>query len=200
VQQRIGKELGGRLEVKGNGVVVTLAGHPSVAVAEVCRAVEQLLVVGADVEVDGDDPVGVDASPRRVDGELAERDVGAVDTPVADSQDLLCVGHHDQIDIVGTQTERLERRLDILGPVDRQIHRPRVAVVGGPLLDRVAHGGVIDDRQQLVEMVTQQLEIQDLVAVVDLVEIDVLLQIGGLLLQLRIRTSSLLIEGLDSCG
>ncbi len=78
-----------------------LAGDAGVAIAEVVGAVEQVLVVGADIQVHSHDAVGVDTRGSGVDGDLADRDVGAVHPPVADPEDLLRVGDHDQVDVVG---------------------------------------------------------------------------------------------------
>jgi hypothetical protein len=77
------------LDVTVDEVVVGLAADPAVAVANVRRVVEQALLVGADVKDDRQDPVGVDSGRRRVDGELADRDVDSVRTPVSDTENLL---------------------------------------------------------------------------------------------------------------
>ena len=42
----------------------------------------------------------------RVDGQLADRDLDAAHPPVADAKDLLGVGAHDQVDVIGAQVER----------------------------------------------------------------------------------------------
>ena len=58
------------------------------------------LVVGADVEGDGQDAVGRDAAARRVEGELADGDAHAVDAEVAQPQDARAVRHHDDVHVV----------------------------------------------------------------------------------------------------
>jgi hypothetical protein len=55
-----------------------------------------------------------------------------------------------------------------------------LAVFVGVLLDSVADSGVVDDRQQLGEVVGQYPVVQGLVAVVQLLEVDVLGQVAGL--------------------
>ena len=113
VQQRVGEQPGGRRDVGLDEGVVALAAHPRVPVADVERVVEQLLVVGADVERDGDDPGRVDAGGGGVDGQLADGDAGAAaHPPVADAQDLLGVGGDDQVDVVGPEPKFREGPLD----------------------------------------------------------------------------------------
>ena len=68
-------------------VVVGRAAQPGLAVAEVERVVEQLLVVGADVEARPAASGGVDAGAGGVEGELADGDAHAARALVAQAQD-----------------------------------------------------------------------------------------------------------------
>ena len=170
------------------------------AVAQVGGVVEEELVVGAAVQVDGDGPLGVDAGGRRVDGELAHRDVRAVDPPVPDAQDLLGVGDHEQVDVVGAQAELLEGGAHVLDTVDRQVDGPGAPVVPAPLPNGLPHGGVVDDREQLGQVVGQETVVEHLVAVVELVEEDVLVQVGGKGAQLGVGAGGLLVQGLHGRG
>ncbi len=86
--------------------------------------------------------------------------------------------------------------MDVLGPVDGQVDRAGLAVVPAPLFDRVADGRVVDHGQQLGEVVGEQPEEQHLVAVVQLVQVDVALQVGGEPAQLEVRAVRLLVQGL----
>ena len=122
------------------------ASPAAVPLSEIERIVEQGLVVGADVERHRDAPPRMDTCRRGVHGELADRDLHAVHSPIADPQDLLGVGDHQQIDIFGSQTEGLERRPDVLGAVDREIHAPWAAVLMAVELDGLADGRVVHNR------------------------------------------------------
>ena len=102
----------------------------------------------------------------------------AVDAPVADAEDLLGVGAHHQVHVVGPEPQRVERLLDVVRPVDGQVDPARAAVLVGVLLDRLADRRVVDDRQHLGEVVPQHLVVQHLVAVVQLLHVHVLGQIG----------------------
>ena len=100
-----GKQLWSRLHVGVNERVVALSANSGMPVADVHRIVQQALPIGADIEHHRDHARRVDAARRRVDGQLADRDLDAADPPVADSQDLLGVGRKDQVDIVRARAE-----------------------------------------------------------------------------------------------
>ena len=69
----------------------------------------------------------VDAGGGGVDGELADGDLDAADALVADAEDALGVGRHQQVDVVGAQAGVAQRGLDLLGVVDRQVDPARAA-------------------------------------------------------------------------
>ena len=79
--------------------VVVGAGQPRLLQAEVERVAAQLRIVGADVEQDRQAQVGMHARARRVERELAHRDAHAVRAEVAEAEDALAVGHHDDRDV-----------------------------------------------------------------------------------------------------
>ena len=141
----------------------------------------------------------MDAGGCRVDGEFAHGDVGAVDAPVSDPENLLGVGDHEQVDVVGSQTQALEGGTHILNAVHGQVHGTRPPVVTAPLLDGLTDRGIVDDRQQLGEMVGEHPVVEDLITVVELVEEDVLVQVRGLGGQLCVGPNRLLVKSLD-CG
>jgi hypothetical protein len=121
VQDRSGEERSGDGHVPVDELVVAVSAHPGMPVPQVGRVVQQRRVVRPAVEAHGDDPRGVDAGSCRVDGELPDGDVDAVDAPVADAEDLLGVGADDQVDVVGAVPEGPERGFDVLDPVDREV-------------------------------------------------------------------------------
>src|SRR5262249_28879444 len=114
VQQRAWEQRGGDPKVLVDELVVSLTAHPGVPVAEGQRVVEQLFVVGADVEGNGNHPARVDAGGRGVDGQLANRDRDAAHAPVADAEDLFGVAAHDQVNVVWLEPKGGERRRYVL--------------------------------------------------------------------------------------
>jgi hypothetical protein len=165
-----------------------------VPVADVERIVQERLVVGPHVEADGDHAIGIDAGGGGVDRELADRDGEAVDAPVADPQDRLGVGRHQQIDVSGLEPVVAQRRLDALDVVDRKVDAVRPLVLAAVALDRLRHHRVVHDRQHLLEVIREELVVQDLVAVAQRREEPVLRQIGRLGGVLLVRAHRLLLE------
>ena len=162
--------------------------------AKVQRVVQQPLVVGAHIQRDRDHPARIDARRGGVDGQLADRDLDTADTPVADAQDLLGVAAHDQVDIPGSQPQRAERLFHVIRPVDGQVDAPRSAVLVRVAFDGIADHRIVDDGKQLGQVIEQYLEVQHLVAVVQLLHVDVLRQVAALDLQLPVGTLSLLVQ------
>ena len=113
--------------------------------------------------------------------------------PVA--QDLLGVGDHEQVDVIGPQTQALQGGTHILDAVHRQVDGARAAVLPAPELDGLAHGGVVDDGQRLGEVAGQDPVVEGLVAIVELVEEDVLVHVPP-----EVRAACLLVKGLDDGG
>ena len=73
--------------------------QPALRQADVERVVEQLLVLGADVERDRQARLRVDAGAGRVERQLADRDAHAIRAEVAQAEDALAVGDHDHADV-----------------------------------------------------------------------------------------------------
>ncbi len=163
-------------------------------VTQVQRVVQQPLVVCAHVQGDRDHSARVD--PRRgcVYGQFASRDLDAANAPVADAQDLLSIGAHDQVHIAWPEAQRGEGRLDVVRPVDGQEDAPRPTVLVGVLLDRLPDGRVVDDRQQLGQMVGQHPVVENLIAVVQLLQVYVLGQVAAQVSQLLISPPRLLFQ------
>ena len=113
---------------------------------------------------------------------------------------ILGVGDHEQVDVVGSQTQALQGGAHVLNTVYGQVDGTRPPVVTAPLLDGLTDRGIVDDRQQLGEMVGEHPVVEDLVTVVELVEEDVLVQVRGLGGQLCVGPSRLLVKGLDGGG
>ena len=181
VQQRVGEDLqcGGDVGVD-EGVVGLLRG-PLVPHAQIERVLEQLRPVGADIQDHRQGAGRVDAARRGVDGELAGRDVDAADAPVADAEDGLGVGGDDEVNLVGGQLRGAQGGLDLVRCIDAEIHTAWAAVLMAVLLDGLADRRGVDDGQQLAEVVDEHPVEQDLIAVVQGGQVDVLVEVAALL-------------------
>ena len=88
VQERVGEHIARDAQVLGNEVVVALATDARVAISQVEGRIEEVFIISADVEVDGDHARRVDARSGGVYGQFSDGDIGSVDSPVADAQDF----------------------------------------------------------------------------------------------------------------
>jgi len=168
--------------------VVGLALEPSRAMADVERIVEQRRVVRADVQADRQHPGGVDPGARDVERELADGNSHAPGALVAETQDALVVGDHDQPDVlVGIVAQAIGDPVDVFR---REPDAAHVAHDVAVALARLADRRRVDDRHQLLQVLDEHAVEEHLVAVQQTREPDVLLQVEGLradVLQLELR-------------
>ena len=135
-----------------------------------------------------------------VDGQLADGDLDPADPPVADAEDALGVGGHDEVDVVGAEPVVAERLLDEVRVVHREEHAPGTAVLVAVALDRLADRRRVDDRQHLAQVLRQQPVEQDLVAVSEVGQVHVPGQVVRLPLVLRVDPAELPVDGRHPLG
>ena len=176
-------------------LVVAVVADPGVPLTEVERVVEQLQVVGADVQDDGQGAAGVDAAGGGVDGEFADGDLDAADALVADAEDAFGVGGDQQVDVVGAETGVPEGGFDLVGVVDGQVHAAGAAEFLAEPLDGLPDGGGVDHREHLGQVTGQQLVVQDLVAVPQVGQQHPLAQVAALGLVLGVDPAQLALQG-----
>ena len=95
-RQHLRKQLLHRLDELVDERIVLRAAHAVLAQAKIERVFEQSLVVGADVERDRQGQLRRHAGAGRVERQLADRDAHAADAQVAEPEDPLAIGHHDE--------------------------------------------------------------------------------------------------------
>ena len=88
---RLRKQPPRRLHKRINKLIVPLSANPPLPQAQVQLVAEEIIVVGAAVEDDGEGAVGVDAGAGGGEDELGYGDEDAAGALVADAQDLLAV-------------------------------------------------------------------------------------------------------------
>ena len=171
-------------------------GHAGRARADVAGIVSQRLVVGADVERDGQAQLRPQPSAGGVEDEFADRDAHAVRPEVAEPQDASAVGHDDDAHLApGPVGEQLRNASAML---DRQVEPARPRIDAAPLEAGLADGRRVDDRQQLLEMVEQHPVEQRLVLALQRSEVQVLVECGRLRAQARGYAVSLLGQRFDA--
>jgi hypothetical protein len=92
----LGKTVAAAVDELLDELVVLGAARPLLFQADVHGAVEQVLVVGADVERDRQRVGRMDAGAGRVERELADRDAHAERAEIAEPENALAVGHDDE--------------------------------------------------------------------------------------------------------
>jgi hypothetical protein len=200
VQHGVREKPGGGADIGVDQLVIPFTPDPRVPAAQVHVLGQQVRVVGPGVQHDRDDPAGMQAGRRGVDGQFPVRDRDAAHPPVADAQDALGVGGDDQVHLVGPKTVVAEGRLDLVGVIDRQVHPARTAEVQAVPLDHGPHRRGVHDRQHLVDVLGQQPVEQHLVAVPHLAEMQALGQVIGLAQVLRVDPPQLPLDRRHAVG
>ena len=171
------KLAGGDHELLDQGVVF-LAAHARLMQADIERIVEQLGVVGADVEKHRQAGARRHARAGGIERQLADRNAHAVGAQVAEAQDALAVADDDDRHVASRPVGEHLRDAAAVGRTDedavRTLKDVRVPLAGEPDRRRV------DDGHHFIRMIHQQAEEKRLVAVVQRPQIDVLLEIARL--------------------
>ena len=160
---------------KGPVVVVIDAG---IAPAEIQRVVAQIDVIGTDVEQDRQRVSGIDATEQRVQRQLADRNAHAADALIADAEHSLAVGHDDHGNL--TLQPVGEHLAHAVAQRVRQEQPARLAIDVREMLAALRHDRRVDHRQHLGDMPAQQRVEQHLVALLQLAQENVTVEIGRL--------------------
>ena len=127
-------------------IIIRLAAHARVPIAEIERVAEQTLAVRPAIEHDGQHRRGVDPRRRCIYHQFSDGDVRAVRPPVADAEDALRIRCNDQADLTPAR-RRAQCLLDLLGAVDGEIGGLlRVDELLAVLLNALRDHGIVDDR------------------------------------------------------
>ncbi len=149
---------------------------------EVERVVEIRLVVGAGVEVHRQQALRRHAGRRRVELQLADGDAHAVGAQVAQAEDAAAVGHADDAHVLDRPVA--QHLLDMPLARDRQVHAARPAVDVAEFQAGLGDGRVVHDGQETRRVRHQRAVEERLVVVHQADQVDVALQVGGLVPEL----------------
>jgi hypothetical protein len=116
----------------------------------------------------------MDAGRRRVESELADRDPHAAGALVAQPEDPLVIGDHDQPDVLeGGVAQDLEHAAAMVGGDPQP---PRAAEDVAELLAGSSDGRGIDDGKELLDVIDEHAVEEMLIAILERGEADVLLE------------------------
>ena len=163
--------------------------------AHIQRVVEQLLVVGADIQHDRQGVGRADTAAGGIERQLTDRDAHPADTLVAETENTLAVGHHDHFDVMVRYV--LQDIVEVVPILVGDEHAARATVDFRETLTGGADGGGIDNRHHLIEMIANQAIKQGFVGVLDVAQINVLIDLGFKSLILDPRAFSLFFDGFD---
>ncbi len=151
---------------------IRIATQAVLAPPQVPGIVEQLLVVGANVEADRQGARRMNAGSDAIERQLADTDRHAADTLVTDAQYGLVVGDDHEFD-VAERRRITQYLLDPTRVAGCDEHTPRPTINMGIKMRGGTDGRRIDHGHQLLEMRAQYLVEQHLVTVLQQAEIDV---------------------------
>ena len=161
-------------------------------VTQVERIVQELLVVGPDIERDGQCLGRIDAGGRRIQGQLPNRDRHPAGPLVAKAQDAFIVGNDDQTDVVaGRAKDGVDPPHVIGGDPDAARTPEDVAELSTGEADRRG----VDDREELLEVLDKESIEQGLVAVLECGESDKPLEVICLAPDVLQLEGDLLVDG-----
>src|SRR6185369_5631846 len=179
LQQHARKALAQRNHEGFNECVVLGAANALVAPADIQRIVQQLLVVGADIENDRQRRRRMNPRAHRVQRQLADRDAHAADAEIAEPEDALAVGHDHDADVLRTEVRQC--RVDGIALRIRDVQPARPAIDAAVRLARLADHRRVDDRHHLDQVFVEQPIERGLVAILQRDQVNVALEVGSLL-------------------
>ena len=168
MQQTVRKQLFNRRYETIDVCKVGLARQPLMTRSQVLIIGQQLLIICPCVNYDRQYLLRINAGCCRINHQLANRDVHAVNAPVADPQNAFCVSNHNQsnISLISSILQALFNRIWV---VNRQIsgilrlHEPFIIA-----FDSFGNYWIIDDRHEFINMPNHQIKKQRPVMVEDL--------------------------------
>ena len=166
--------------------------------AQIQRIVQVLLVVGARVEVHGQQVLRRHAGAGGVELQLADGDARAVCAKVAQAEDAAAVGDADEPNVFLRPV--LQNLLHLAAARDRKIHAARLAVDVAELQAGLADGRVVHDRQK-ARRVRHDGPVEERFVVIEQIdEIDVAIEVGVLVAELHHHATQLQVLGLRDVG
>ena len=197
VEVELRKEPFCRLHKGINEVIVCLAAHTCVTVAEVERILQETLAVRPAVEHDRQNRGGIDPRRCRIHHEFSDGNIRPVRPPVADPENSLGIRRNDEPD--GTPLcRRTQRLLNRLGMVDGEIRRLlRIDKLFAVLLDALGDHGIVDNRHELDDVLPEHVVKKTAIPIEYIHQETSLFDAGGLVLHLPIDACRLLLDRID---
>mmetsp|Transcript_15569 Transcript_15569/g.64605 ORF Transcript_15569/g.64605 Transcript_15569/m.64605 type:complete len:213 (+) Transcript_15569:1450-2088(+) len=159
------------------------------------RVLEELLVVRANVELDGQTRLRVEATPYRIELQLADGYAQAARAEITQAEDAAAVRNHD--DLRTWEWPVVTDLAEVVAVGDGEVHALRRAEEASILLARLSNCRRVHDRKQLLHVLLQRAEEERGVMAEQRRQVDVALQIGVLRANLVDHAVDLLLEVFD---
>ncbi len=198
LQQRGRKHLLNCVNELRDEALVLIASEPMLAIAHIERIGEQLGVLRANVERDGDRPRRMQAGPDGVERELADGDPHAAGALITDAEDAFVVGHDD--DGPAGEAPGGQNLGHSSAVARRDVDSSRPAIDPRPVAARQRNRGCVDDGDGVREVFAQEPEEEGFVAIHEAVEVDVPPEVARLEQVLLVDSRQLLIDGRHPVG
>ena len=176
--------------------VIVRTGDARVTPAEIFRVAETFLVVGANVQNDGQSARGGYSADEGVESELADRNAEASYTLVADTENAFAIGDHDHIDF-GIRVITEKRRNETAERIGNE-QAPRTPIDVAELLAAERDDRGVYNGQHLVDMSEKEPIEEDFIVVLKLAEIDVAFEVIRFERKRLIGTDALVVKGFDN--
>src|SRR5579862_5605468 len=118
----------------------------------------------------------MEPTAARIERQFADRDAHAIGPLIAQSKDALAIRHDDGLDLV--EAGRRQNLLDAALVRQTQEQAAWLSEQSAELLAAGADSGGVDDRQQFFEILAEQREEQGFVAVLQIAQEGIALEIG----------------------
>jgi hypothetical protein len=197
LHERAGQQRAHGLDEFLDEVEVSISAQTVVRPAEILIVAEQFLVVGPEIETDGQRIARIDAGTGRIQCELSEGNSHSASPLVTDAEDGFVVRHHDQTRAAG-RSRILENLDHATLHVGRDPQTPALLKHVAEALRGQADGRRVDNRHELFEMLAEHTIEENLVTIAQRCNRDVFLQRIGVPGYLRVDASCLLVERLAS--
>ena len=175
--------------------VVIGARDTRVAPAEILGIAETFLVVGADVQNDGQSARRMNSADKAVEREFADGNAEAADALVADAENAFAIGDDDDVDFrIGIIAQQSGNQMaERIGNEEAA----RAAIDVAEFLAAEGDDGRVNDGQHFIDMVEKKAVEENLVGVLELAEIDVALEVVRFQGKGLIGADDLVVERLD---
>ncbi len=198
LQNGAGKHLANAAHERFDEVFVLSTAQALLRVAEVEWVREQVGIIRAHVQADGQALGGVDPRAGHVQRQLADGNAHAATALIAQAEDALVVRRDDQANVAKRRVSEHVR--DVVHVVWREPQAARRTIDMGELLTRLTHRGRVHDGHQLRDVIDQHPIEQHLVAIVQARQADVLLERRALGADLIDGRRGLLVQRRDAVG